>query len=65
MSLHHRAVITGWGFSPTLGCDIAKSTFDVGFPWGTSWKESENVMRTVRSLEERGMRVTVETRDAG
>ncbi len=63
--LHHRAVIRSYRYSETLGMKILAELKDVGFPWGTEWKDSETVMKEVNRMKKWSDDVRVDVRDAG
>jgi hypothetical protein len=65
MSLHHRAVIRAYDYSPTLGQEYLKNEYDIGFAWGTKWEDEPRVMQIVHQMRNCGFRVVVNTRDAG
>jgi hypothetical protein len=65
MSLHHRAIISAYSYSRTLGFNVLREQQDIGFEWGTRWEDDPRVANEVDRLQRLHTKVVVDTRDVG
>ena len=61
MGLHHRAVIRAFN----KGDILVRKIVDIGFEWGTDWRNDVRVVSEVQRLEAVYDVVKVDMRDAG